>query len=138
MATHPFSKQVSRVRFPLSRSMVAQLGTTVKEMGLREFQRNMYTHIKEVMHMPLILTRNKQPFLVVISFKEWQRLQHDGLPQAGFGTMDEKYRITPSMPTLGDEGHRAIADRGQGTKPFIIQTTNIFQTIKRILNKKLA
>jgi prevent-host-death family protein len=77
----------------------------IKHIGLREFQRSMYSHIKDVETMPLILTKNAKPTFVLISFKEFDRLhanQKDE-PAAPFETLQYKgQNVLDYKPTLLD------------------------------------
>lgn len=104
--------------------MSALSSNPLNQVGLRDFQRNLYHYIKEVSKAPLILTRNAKPEYVVVEYKQFvYMLEHQAIPED----------LPQAEPNLeGEPIHVPTMDELNGVKP------SLWQRIKKLATMKIA
>jgi len=106
--------------------------TPFKQVGVRDFQRNMYTYLKGIANMPVILTKNNRPKFAVITFREFERLTSS--PQSVPVPQIEIINPTSELPPIApewDNGTPITVPKVSDINPTLLQR------IWKALNHKL-
>lgn len=109
--------------------MTAIIVDNIKRLGLREFQRAMYEHIRNP--EAIILEKFKKPHLVLLPYKEYLKLREASLP--GFHVTKD----TTQEPMIVPRSAFLTVPLGDKDNPTAGEPLTFWQHVKKILNTKL-
>lgn len=98
--------------------MTAIIVDNIKRLGLREFQRAMYEHIREP--EAIILEKFKKPHLVLLPYKEYMKLREASMVKVTIHPQEQGTVPLASAFKMREE-----------------QPLTFWQRVKKILNTKL-